>query len=216
MAEASEKPTIYIIYYSMYGHILKLIEAAKKGVEAAGANVKVFQVPETLPEEVLTKMGAPPKADYPVVDRETWVEADGFIFAFPTRYGAMCAQFKSFFDGTGGHWQKGALVGKPAGIITSTGTMQGGQETTVLTSLPNLVHHGMVYVPMGYTIPTLFSLDKIHGGSPYGPTTFAGPDGSRQPSEEELEISTHYGTHFTKTAAALAAGRRLLAKDEKK
>ena len=124
--------------------------------------------------------------------------------------------------------------------------MQGGQETTVLTSLPNLVHHGMVYVPMGYTIPTLFSLDKIHGGSPYGPselpsitiTIIPPPHGSfvypllmlllnaqplslaptdpAKPSEEELEISTHYGTHFTKTAAALAAGRRLLAKDEKK
>jgi NAD(P)H dehydrogenase (quinone) len=119
----------------------------------------------------------------------------------------MPSQFKALFDATGGLWAKGALAGKPASFFFSTGTQAGGQETTALTSVTQLVHHGMVYVPLGYTTPLLFSDDGIRGGSPYGAGTIAGGDGSRQPSEKELAIAEHQGGYFAKFASDLKKGR---------
>jgi len=129
------------------------------------------------------------------------------MFGIPTRFGMASAQIKAFMDSTGGLWQQGSLVGKAAGTFFSTGTQNGGQETTALTFVTQLVHHGMVYVPMGYSTPLLFDLKEIHGGSPYGSGTIAGPDGSRMPSEHEKQVAVHHGEHFGKIVAKLAVAK---------
>ncbi|GFZ06274.1 Quinone reductase family protein [Actinidia rufa] len=132
----------------MYGHVEKLAEEIKKGAASLeGVEAKLWQVPETLPHEVLGKMGAPPKSDVPVISPDELAEADGLIFGFPTRFGMMAAQFKAFLDATGGLWRTQKLAGKPAGIFYSTGSQGGGQETTALTAITQLVHHGMIFVP---------------------------------------------------------------------
>jgi NAD(P)H:quinone oxidoreductase type IV len=135
----------------------------------------LFRIAETLPEEVLTKMHAPPKPDYPIADATTLTEYDAFIFGVPTRYGNFPAQWKTFWDGTGQLWASGALWGKFAGIFVSTGTPGGGQESTALAIQSTLVHHGISFVPLGYktVFPILANLDEVRGGSPWGAGTFA-------------------------------------------
>ncbi|CAB9517325.1 H dehydrogenase [Seminavis robusta] len=196
---------IIIVYYSMYGHVKTMAQKVKEGVDSVGcAEAVLYQVPETLPEEVLKKMGAPPKdADVPVIKASDLADADGIIFGIPTRFGMAAAQMKAFMDSTGGLWQGGKLAGKPAGIFFSTGTQGGGQETTAMTWLTQLVHHGMVYVPTGYHTPKMFQVDTPEGGSPWGAGTFAGADGSRMPSEFELERAKLQGEGFAKVALAL-------------
>ncbi|CAN7066777.1 unnamed protein product [Brassica rapa subsp. trilocularis] len=153
-------------------------------------------VPETLPEEALLKMSAPPKSGSPIITPNDLTEADGFVLGFPTRFGMMAAQFKAFLDATGGLWRTQALAGKPAGIFYSTGSQGGGQETTALTAITQLVHHGMIFVPIGYTFGAgMFEMEKVKGGSPYGAGTFAG-DGSRQPTQLELEQAFHQGKYI--------------------
>ncbi|KAG9153320.1 hypothetical protein Leryth_018028 [Lithospermum erythrorhizon] len=187
---------LYIVYYSTYGHVLKLAEEMKKGAESVdGVEVKLWQVAETLPEEVLGKMYAPPKGDAPIITPDELAEADGYLFGFPTRFGMMPAQFKAFFDSTGGLWQSGGLVGKPAGFFISSGSQGGGQETTALTAITQLVHHGMIYVPIGGTFGAGLHKNEIRGGTLYGAGTFAGPDGARQPTELELELAFHQGKY---------------------
>ncbi|KAM1008735.1 hypothetical protein FF1_005082 [Malus domestica] len=195
---------VYIVYYSMYGHVARLAEEILKGVQSVeGVEAKMWQVPETLPAEVLGKMGAPPKSEVPVISPEELVEADGIIFGFPTRFGMMAAQFKAFFDSTGGLWRTQALAGKPAGIFYSTGSQGGGQETTPLTTITQLVHHGMLFVPIGYTSGAgMFEMEQVKGGSPYGAGTYAG-DGTRQPSDLELETASHQGKYFAGIAKKL-------------
>lgn len=190
-----------IIIYSLYGHIAKLAEAAKSGVEATGAKATIYQVPETLPDEVLTKMHAPPKPDYPIATPDTLTEYDAFLFGIPTRYGNFPAQWKAFWDRTGGLWAKGGLHGKAAGVFVSTGTPGGGQEVTVLNTLSTLTHHGIIYVPLGYknTFPLNTNLEVVHGGSAWGAGTFAGADGSRSPNEIELEMAKIQGKAFAET-----------------
>jgi NAD(P)H dehydrogenase (quinone) len=194
-------PRVAIIIYSMYGHIAKMAESVKAGVESAGGNATIFQVPETLPENVLKLMHAPAKPDYPIASNDTLTEFDAFLFGIPTRFGNFPAQFKAFWDATGGLWAKGALYGKPAGVFVSTGTPGGGQEVTALNSLSTLVHHGIIFVPLGYAkaFPQITSFDEPHGGSPWGAGTFAGPDGSRHPTKLELEIATIQGKTFWET-----------------
>ncbi|GFS33423.1 quinone reductase family protein [Actinidia rufa] len=197
-------------YYSMYGHVEKLAEQIKKGaVSVEGVEAKLWQVPETLPDEVLSKMSAPPKTDVPIITPGELADADGFVFGFPTRFGMMAAQFKAFLDATGGLWRAQQLAGKPAGIFYSTGSQGGGQENycvsspfgsalfnQMLTAITQLVHHGMIFVPIGYTFGAgMFEMEKVKGGSPYGAGTFAG-DGSRQPSELELEQAFHQGKYI--------------------
>jgi NAD(P)H dehydrogenase (quinone) len=196
---------IAIVHYSLYGHVAKLAEAIKKGVVAAGATCDIYQVAETLPDEVLTKMYAPPKGDYPIITAEKLTEYDGIIFGISGRYGSVSAQMRAFMDSTGQLWQSGGLVGKAAGVFQSTAVQGGGQETIGLTMVPFFAHHGMVFVPLGFISPKVFTNDEVHGGSAYGPGTFASSDGSRQPSELELEVCEAYGTHFSKTASKLAA-----------
>lgn len=143
-------------------------------------------------------MPAPPKPDYPIATNATLTEYDAFLFGIPTRFGNYPAQFKAFWDATGGLWGAGILHGKPAGVFVSTGSLGGGQETTVINALSVLVHHGMIFVPLGYAkaFGQLTNLNEVHGGSPWGAGAFAGADGSRQPSALELEITTIPRYHF--------------------
>jgi len=188
-------PKVAIVIYSMYGHIAKLAEAEKAGIEAAGGQATIFQIPETLPQEVLTNMHAPPKPDYEVIDAQKLATFDAFLFGIPTRYGNMPGQWRAFWDTTGSLWTTGGLHGKPAGLFISTGSLGGGQESTAIASLSTLTHHGMNFVPLGYAraFDKLTNLSEIHGGSPWGAGTFAGADGSRQPSALELEIAKIQG-----------------------
>ena len=201
-------PKVAIVYYSMYGHIRTMALEVKKGLEAAGCKVTLLRVAETLPDEVLTKMGAPGIGkDDEVATAASLADYDGLMFGIPTRFGMAPAQVKALMDSTGGLWQKGALIGKPAGVFFSTGTQNGGQETTALTFVTQLAHHGMLFVPMGYSTPLLFDLTEVHGGSPYGAGTIAGGDGSRQPSEHEKKVAVHHGEHFGKIVAKLAPAK---------
>ncbi|KGN49166.1 NAD(P)H dehydrogenase (quinone) FQR1 [Cucumis sativus] len=195
---------VYIVYYSTYGHVLRLAEEIQKGVASVeGVEVKLWQVPETLPSEVLEKMQAPPKGEAPIITPSELAEADGLLFGFPTRFGMMCAQFKAFMDATGSLWRTQSLAGKPAGIFYSTASQGGGQETTPLTAITQLVHHGMLFVPIGYSFGAgMFEMENIKGGSPYGAGTLAG-DGSRQPSELELQQAFHQGKYFAGIAKKL-------------
>ncbi|OCK81038.1 benzoquinone reductase [Lepidopterella palustris CBS 459.81] len=192
-------PKIAIVFYSMYGHIQKLAEAEKKGIEAAGGTCDLYQIPETLPEEVLTKMHAPPKSDIEILKVPATLEKyDAFLFGIPTRYGNFPAQWKAFWDSTGHQWQTGAFWGKYAGVFVSTGTPGGGQESTVIAAMSTLAHHGIIYVPLGYktTFAQLANLSEVRGGSPWGAGTFSGADGSRQPTPLELELATAQGHAF--------------------
>ncbi|KAK7412242.1 hypothetical protein VNO78_03693 [Psophocarpus tetragonolobus] len=195
---------VYIVYYSMYGHVEKLAKEIEKGVASVeGVEAKLWQVEETLGEEVLGKMGAPPKSDVPVIRPNDLGEADGYLFGFPTRFGGMAAQFKAFFDATGGLWRTQGLAGKPAGLFYSTASQGGGQETTPLTSITQLVHHGMIFVPIGYTFGGgMFEMENLKGGSPYGAGTYAG-DGSRHPTDLELAQAFHQGKYFAAIAKKL-------------
>ncbi|MCV2423793.1 NAD(P)H:quinone oxidoreductase, partial [Paucibacter sp. DJ4R-1] len=191
-------PRVAIVIYSMYGHIGKLAEHVKTGVASAGGSAEIFQIAETLPAEVLTKMGAN-KPDYPELDPANLVNYDAFLFGVPTRYGNMPAQWKSFWDRTGGLWMKQSLHGKYAGVFVTTGTPGGGQEQTVANLISTLAHHGINYVPLGYhakAFSLLTSFDKPHGGSPWGAGAFAGADGSRQPNEIETGLAEAQGFSF--------------------
>lgn len=210
MADAAAKKAVKvaIIYYSTYGHVAALARAVKRGIDAVdGVEGVLYQVPETLSPEILAKMHAPPKADdVPIATNDVLVEADGFVFGFPTRFGMMAAQMKAFFDATGGLWQKGALAGKAAGLFTSTASQGSGQETTILTAITQLAHHGMIYVPAGYGAgEAMFTLTEAKGGSPWGAGTFAGPTGARQPSDIELLQAEFQGKNVAGVVKKLAA-----------
>lgn len=180
-----------------------MAEAVKVGVEKAGGKADIYQISETLPSDVLTKMHAPPKPSHPILEPHDLPRFDAFLFGIPTRYGNFPGQWKAFWDATGGLWMKGALAGKFVGAFVSTGTPGGGQEATILNSLSTFTHHGMVFVPLGYknTFAQLSNLSEVHGGSPWGAGTFAGADGSRQPSALELEIAGIQGETFYKTVS---------------
>ncbi|KAL4068475.1 benzoquinone reductase [Scleroderma yunnanense] len=191
-------PRVAIIIYSLYGHIAKMAEGVKSGIESAGGSVSIFQIAETLSDEILAKMHAPPKPNYPIIAPKDLTQYDAFVFGIPTRYGNFPAQWKAFWDATGSLWTSGALAGKFASVFVSTGTPGGGQEATAMNSLSTLSHHGIVFVPLGYktTFAQLGNLNEVHGGSPWGAGTFAGADGSRQPTALELEIASLQGKWF--------------------
>jgi len=191
-------PKVAIVIYSMYGHIAKMAESVKAGVESAGGSATIYQIPETLPQEILTKMHAPPKPDYPIIDANTLATFDAFIMGIPTRYGNFPGQWKAFWDTTGQLWGSGALTGKYAGAFVSTAGPGGGQEVTIQNAISTLTHHGVIFVPLGYSraFPQLTNLTEVHGSSPWGAGTYAASDGSRQPTELELEIATIHGKSF--------------------
>eukprot|EP00472_Partenskyella_glossopodia_P012050 CAMPEP_0197518802 /NCGR_PEP_ID=MMETSP1318-20131121/4042_1 /TAXON_ID=552666 /ORGANISM="Partenskyella glossopodia, Strain RCC365" /LENGTH=209 /DNA_ID=CAMNT_0043069425 /DNA_START=86 /DNA_END=715 /DNA_ORIENTATION=+ len=209
MSEAkveAKVPNVLIVYYSMYKHIETMAAAVAKGVEAGGGKVTVMRAPETLSAEVLKKLGAPPKnEEHKECGSKDLAAADAIIFGIPTRFGMAAAQMKALLDRTGGLWMKGGLLGKPAGIFVSTGTLGGGQETTALTFITQLTHHGMMFVPIGYGCQKLTDLTEVHGGSPYGAGTLAGGDGSRKPSKLELEIAEYQGSYMAKVAKKYVA-----------
>jgi NAD(P)H dehydrogenase (quinone) len=199
---------VLIVYYSMYGHIHRMAEAAKEGAGSVkGADVTLCRVPETLPDEVLRKMGAleTQKAlgHIPVCKVNDLAAADAIIFGTPTRYGNMCGQMRQFLDATGGLWAKNALVGKVGSVFTSSATQHGGQESTILSFHVTLLHHGMVIVGLPYAFTGQMRIDEITGGSPYGASTIAGGDGSRMPSENELASARYQGKHVAEIAAKL-------------
>ncbi|KAK9454458.1 flavoprotein-like protein [Dipodascopsis uninucleata] len=191
-------PKIAIIIYSMYHHVYQMAVAEKAGVEKAGGIAKIFQVPETLSEEILGLLHAAPKPDLPIASNETLKEYDAFLFGVPTRYGNMPAQWKAFWDATGSLWVSGALAGKYVGMFVSTGTLGGGQESTYINSMSTYVHHGMIFVPLGYkfTSSQLGNLTEVHGGSAWGAGTLSSGDGSRQPTDLEKEVATIQGETF--------------------
>ncbi|KAJ0252297.1 NAD(P)H dehydrogenase [Hirschfeldia incana] len=199
---------IFVVFYSMYGHVESLARRMKKGAEGVeGVEARLYRVPETLSEEVVVEQMKAPSAkdsEIPEITAGELEEGDGFLFGFPTRYGCMAAQMKAFFDSTGGLWKEQTLAGKPAGFFVSTGTQGGGQETTAWTAITQLVHHGMLFVPIGYTFGAgMFEMDSIRGGSPYGAGVFAG-DGSREATETELALAEHQGNYMATIVKRLA------------
>ncbi|MCJ1445116.1 MAG: Minor allergen Alt a 7 [Stictis urceolatum] len=186
----------------MYGHIKQLAEAEAKGIEAAGGKVDLFQVEETLPAEVLTKMHAPGQdiSKHPLISPDELTKYDAFLLGIPTRYGNFPAQWKTFWDRAGKVWQTGGLQGKYAGLFVSSASMGGGQESTALAAMSTLAHLGIVYVPLGYkhAFGLLAGLEEVRGGSAWGAGTFAGGDGSRMPTAKELEVAEIQGREFFK------------------
>ena len=203
---------VNIIFYSAYGHIYRMAEAIGEGArEIKEADVNLFQVPETLSNELLAKIGALEAkkkfAHIPIATLDNLAEADAVIFGTPTRYGMMCAQMKAFLDGTGSLWIKGALLGKVTSVFTSTATQHGGQESTILNFHTILLHYGMIIVGVPTPDKKLGGISEVSGGSPYGASTIAGGDGSRLPSENELAIARMQGKHVTEIANRLSKPR---------
>ncbi|KAK4051091.1 hypothetical protein OIO90_004831 [Microbotryomycetes sp. JL221] len=202
---------IAVIYSSTYGHVRTLAEKIAEAAKGAGAEVDLYQFPEILSDEVLQKMHAAPKAEYPVITPNDLTKYDGFLFGIPTRYGRAVASASAFFDQTGGLWAQGALVGKFAGVFHSTASQHGGQETTTLTTLPFFAHHGIIYVPIGYTMQALAKNDEITAGSAWGSGAIANGDGSRQPTSTELEVAAYQGKNFADIVGTYVAGKAKLA-----
>lgn len=204
--------TIYIIFYSMYGHIYKMSEAVARGVrEIEGIQVELFRVPELVPPEILEKSGAKKAqetfAHIPVIEVEKLEKADAYIFGTPTRFGNMCAQMRNFLDQLGGLWVKNSFVGKIGSVYTSTGTQHGGQETTITSFHTTLLHLGMIVSGVPYTEKRLSNMEEITGGSPYGAGALAGANGKRLPSENELAIAQYQGKHVAQILKDLQKGR---------
>ncbi|MFU8818525.1 MAG: NAD(P)H:quinone oxidoreductase [Desulfurivibrio sp.] len=201
---------LLIVYYSMYGHIHRMAQAVAQGAAAVeGVTVNLRRVPETLPDQVLAKMGAKAsladQQDVPVCTVEELAAADAVIFGTPTRFGNMCGQMRQFLDATGQLWANGSLVGKVGSVFTSSNTQHGGQESTILSFHTTLLHHGMVLVGLPYTFAGQMNTDEITGCSPYGASTIAGADGSRTPSENELAGARFQGEHVARIAKKLSA-----------
>ena len=200
---------VKVVFYSMYGHTYRMAEAVADGArEVEGAEVELLQVPELVPEDVLEQSGAKKARDtfahVPVAKPDDLADADALIFGTPTRFGNMCAQMRNFLDQTGLLWAKNALVGKVGSVFTSTGTQHGGQETTLTSFHTTLLHHGMVIVGVPYSERRQTIHNEITGGSPYGASTISAMDGSRMPSENELEIARFQGRHVATIASKLA------------
>lgn len=174
---------VLVLYYSMYGHIETMARAVAEGASKVdGAEVVVKRVPETMPPQLFEKAGGKTQTA-PVATPQELADYDAIIFGTPTRFGNMSGQMRTFLDQTGGLWASGALYGKLASVFSSTGT-GGGQEQTITSTSTTLAHHGMVIVPIGYAAQELFDVSQVRGGTPYGATTIAGGDGSRQPSQK--------------------------------
>jgi NAD(P)H dehydrogenase (quinone) len=200
---------VLILFYSMYGHIYKMAEAAAAGAKEAGADVDIMQVPETLPDSLVEQLGG---ADFkksiahvPTAKPEDLPNYDAIIVGTPTRFGNMTAQMRAFWDATGAQWAGGQLVGKVGSVFTSTGTQHGGQETTIITTQITLMHHGMVIAGLPYAFPGLQGVDEVSGGSPYGASTLAGGDGGRMPSKIDLDGATFQGKYVAQIAGKLAS-----------
>jgi NAD(P)H dehydrogenase (quinone) len=199
---------VLIVYYSTYGHVHKMAEAIAEGVkEVTGAEAVMRRVPETLPDEVLEKMGAvdaqKAMTHVPICTVDELASADAVIFGTPTRFGNMCGQMRQFLDATGQLWAQGALVGKVGSVFTSSATQHGGQESTILSFHITLLHHGFIVVGLPYAFQGQMRIDEITGGTPYGASTIAGGSGERMPSENELDAARFQGRHVAQIASKL-------------
>ena len=201
----ARNPKILVLYHSSYGHVETLAYAIATGARAVeDAEVAVRRVPELMPEETMAAAGM--KVDQPaqIANPSELTDYDAILFGTPTRFGNMCAQMRNFLDQTGGLWAQGALIGKIGSVFTSTGT-GGGNETTITSFHSTLLHHGMMIVGLPYSAPDLADTSEVRGGSPYGASTIAGPDGSRQPSQKELNLASFQGHHVAKLTKQLVS-----------
>ncbi len=201
---------VLIVYYSLYGHVAAMAQAVAEGVhQVPGMTATLRRVPETLSEEIIGKMGAAEAqkalSNVPTCTLEELEAADAIVFGTPTRFGNMCGQMRQFLDATGQIWMRGGLVGKPGGVFCSTATQHGGQETTLMSFIQTLLHQGMIVVGLPYSFAGQMRLDEVTGGSPYGATTIAGGDGSRMPSENELDAARFQGRHIADVTRRLRA-----------
>ncbi|NMH59238.1 NAD(P)H:quinone oxidoreductase [Alteromonas ponticola] len=197
---------VLVLYYSSYGHVEKMAEAVAEGARSAGAEVDIKRVPETAPDDVVKNAGFKTDQKAPIAKVDELANYDAIIVGVGTRYGRMASQMAAFWDQTGGLWQKGALEGKVASTFTSTASQHGGQETTLVSNMTTFFHMGMVVVGLPYSYEKLSQLEEVAGGTPYGATTLAGGDGSRQPSEIELGGARYQGKYVAEIAAKLARG----------
>ncbi|NBB47433.1 NAD(P)H:quinone oxidoreductase [Rhizobium sp. CRIBSB] len=195
---------VLVLYYSAYGHIETMAYAVAEGAKSAGADVTVKRVPELVPDDVA-------KASYYKMDQKAEIASpseldqyDAIIVGAGTRYGTVASQMRNFWDQTGGLWAQGKLTGKLGSMFTSTATQHGGQETTIMGFISTFLHHGMVYAGLPYAFQGQMGVEQVKGGSPYGASTITDGDGSRQPSEIELEAAKFQGAHVAKLAAKLA------------
>ena len=196
---------LLVLYYSTYGHVERLAQEAAEGARSvAGVTVDVKRVPETMPREAAEKAGAKLDQKAPVATIDELANYDAIMIGAPTRFGRMPGQMASFLDQAGGLWATDKLVGKVGSAFTSTATQHGGQELTLLSIIHNMLHFGLVVVGLPYSAKGQMTLDEITGGSPYGATTIAGGDGSRQPSQNELEMMRFQGKHVAEIAKKLA------------
>ncbi|UQY45609.1 NAD(P)H:quinone oxidoreductase [Mixta hanseatica] len=194
---------ILVLYYSMYGHVETMAKAVAEGASGvSGAELTVKRVPETMDAERFAQVGGKTQQEAPEATPDELPQYDAILFGTPTRFGNMSGQMRTFLDRTGGLWASGALYGKLASVFTSTGT-GGGQEQTITSTWTTLAHHGMVLVPIGYGTKEMFDISQVRGGTPYGASTYAGGDGSRQPTAEELNIARFQGKHVAQLAVKL-------------
>ncbi len=197
---------IQVVFYSMYGHIHRMAEAVADGAkQLTGADVRLYQVEELVPDAILEKSGAKTAreafAHIPVIDVNSLAEADAIIFGTPTRFGMMCAQMRNFLDKAGGLWAKGALENKVGSVFTSTATQHGGQEATILSFHTTLLHFGMILVGVPYSMTGISTMDEISGGSPYGASTVLGQGIPGRPTENELSIAHFQGRRVAEITA---------------
>ncbi|MEM3726969.1 MAG: NAD(P)H:quinone oxidoreductase [Candidatus Bathyarchaeia archaeon] len=201
------KPKILILFYSMYGHIFKMVEAVAEGVKEAGGEPIIRQVAELIPEEKWSenmKKAKEAMKNIPVADPKKDLKGiDGLIVGTPTRFGNMCAQMRNFWDQTSQDWAEGTLIGKPAAVFTSSATQHGGQETTIISTMITLLHHGCILVGLPYSFKEQMTLEEVTGGSPYGASTISGGMGEREPSKLELKMAEDLGRHLTEVAKKL-------------
>jgi NAD(P)H dehydrogenase (quinone) len=195
---------VLVLYYSTWGHIEKMAYAAAEGAREAGAEAVVKRVPELVPSQVAEQAHYKLDQPAPIATVDELPEYDAIIFGTPTRFGNMAAQMKNFLDQTGALWAQGKLVGKVGSVFTSSATQHGGQESTLITFHPVLLHQGMVVVGLPYAFAGQMGVSEIMGNSPYGASTIAGGDGSRQPSDVELAGARYQGRHVAEIATKLA------------
>ena len=196
---------ILVLYYSSYGHIEQMAEAVAAGAREAGAVVDIKRVPETAPPEVAKAAHFKLDQTAPTASVADLENYDAIILGAPTRFGRMPSQMAAFLDQAGGLWARGALNGKVGSAFTSTASQHGGQEMTLFSIITNLLHFGMVVVGLPYSFQGLLTVDEVTGGTPYGATTIAAGDGSRQPSENELAGARFQGRHVAEVASKLFA-----------
>jgi NAD(P)H dehydrogenase (quinone) len=194
---------VLVLYYSAYGHIETMANAVAEGAREGGASVDIKRVPELVPEDVARKLNYKVDQKAPIAKIEDLANYDAIVVGAGTRFGRLASQMANFLDQAGGLWRRGALQGKVGGAFTSSATQHGGQETTLFSIITNLLHFGMIILGLDYGHAGQMTLSEITGGSPYGATTIAGADGSRQPTENELQGARYQGRKIAETANKL-------------